>query len=145
MQRLTVLSSLGAQDKAGAIISYLFAFLLYSPPLASSPVDINRRWLLALKGIRGEAGGVCCCWPGSDLICHQTSNTRLVSPFAHKSPSPNRPFHPTVMPRCVHSKRPSPPPLPPPLTSCKGGLTKGEKVNVLLAISLAHDPGCRSA
>ena len=35
-------------------------------------------------------------------------------------------------------------PPPPPLTSCKGGLTKGEKVNVLLAISLAHDPG-RSA
>ena len=65
LQRLTVLSSLAARDKKGAIISYLFAFLLYSPPLASSPVDINRRWLLALKGITGEAGGVCCC-PGSD-------------------------------------------------------------------------------
>ena len=56
------------------------------------------------------------CWPGSDLSCHchQTSNFKDTG--AHKSPSPNRPCHPTVMPRCVHCEPLSapPPPLPPP-------------------------------
>ena len=64
----------------------------------------------------GQQRGGCVCWPGSDLSCHQTSNFKDTG--AHKSPSPNRPCHPTVsvMPRCVHCEPLSapPPPLPPP-------------------------------
>lgn len=79
-----------------------------------------------------------------ESIGHTVHHRRL-SNFNFKSLRREPPPPPTVPPTplscLVVYKVPPLPPSPPPLTSCKGGLTKGEKVNVLLAISLAHDPG----